>query len=252
MNYPYGHVCINSFVFLIFIVDGDCICIDSSAAVNFADFENVADAFTALMRIFTEELHDAKFETIRTICLARADKKLRDKIGRTTSIGSFFELLACNPFYFNWMNVEYLQTMAIASGNTKLLTTLKCYTDIVFSKTLGEVWNFVPSFHKIKAKYYTKVRARFDGKDPDNIEVKDLKKYQPKFAEKIALRIMKIKRGSLMITWCILAEAAYQAYLLVLNTPQEFREDDFLQIGTWVAYKPQFVIQELKRVHSKL
>ena len=150
------------------------------------------------------------------------------------------------------MNVEYLQTMAIASGNTKLLTTLKCYTDIIFSKTLGERWNFVPSFHKIKTKYYSKVKAKFNGKDPDKIEVKDLKKYVPKFAEKIALHIMEIKCGSLMITWCILAEVTYQAYLLALNTPQEFRGDDFLQIGTWVTYKPQFVIQELKRFHSKL
>ena len=71
---------INNFMFLIFIVDGDCIRVNSSAVINFADFENVADAFTALMRIFTEELHDAKFETIRTICLARADKNYGIKL----------------------------------------------------------------------------------------------------------------------------------------------------------------------------
>ena len=204
------------------------------------------------MRIFTEELENVKFETIRTICLARADKRLQNQISKTTNIHNLFQLLACNRFYFNWMNIEYFQTIAIASGNPKLLKILKCYADVILSKTLGEVWNSVPLFHKIKTKYYSKVRARFDGKDPDVIKVNDLKKYEPKFAEKIAVRIMQITKGSLTVTWCILAQEAYQAYLLALAVSQNCREDDFLQIGVWVAHHPQFVIQELKKIHSEL
>ena len=220
--------------------------------VNFAYYKNVADAFAELMRIFTDELDGAKFEPIRAICLTRASKRLQIEISKTTDVHSLFELLACNPFYFNWMKVEYLQTIAIASGNAKLQETLKCYTDVILSKTLGEIWNFVPSFHKTKTKYYSKVRAKFHGKDPDHIKVKDLKKYEPNFAKKIALHIMRIDKGSLLITWCIAAEETYQAYLLALNVSQEQREDDFLQIGMWVAYPPQFVIQELERVYSEL
>ena len=110
----------------------------------------------------------------------------------------------------------------------------------------------MPSFHKTKTKYYSKIRAKFHGKDPDNITVNDLKKYEPKFAKKIALHIMDIEKGSLTITWCVLAEETYQAYLLALNVPQKLREDDLLQIGTWVVYHPQSVIQELGRVHSEL
>ena len=204
------------------------------------------------MRIFAEELQDAKFEIIRTICLTRADKRLRNEISRTTDIHSFFALLACNPFYFNWMNVEYLQTMAVASGNSKLQDTLKGYNDVVLSKTLGEVWNSVPSFQKTKTKYYSKVRAKFQGKDPDDITVKDLHLYKPKFANKIAMHIMQIEKGSLTITWYILAEETYRAYLLALNIPQEYREDDFLQIGSWIVYHPQLVVQELKRVYGEL
>ena len=226
--------------------------ITSTATVNFADFKNVADAFAALMKIFTDELDGAKFETIRAICLTRASKRLQSEICKTTNVHSLFELLACNPLYFNWMKVEYLQTIAVASGNVKLQETLKCYTDVILSKTLGEVWNFVPSFYKTKTKYYSKVRARFHGKDPDKIKVKDLKKYEPKFAKKIALHIMKIEKGSLLITWCIAAEETYEAYLLALNVSQELRVDDFLQIGMLVAYPPQFVIKELERVHSEL
>ena len=238
-------------MFFVFIVDHTH---RGLTTINFADFKNVADAFAMLMTIFTEELEQchAKFETIRTICLARADKRLQNPISKTTDIHSFFKLLACNRFYFNWMNVEYLQTMAIASGNPKLLSTLKCYKDVILSKTLGEVWNSVESFHKIKTKYYSKVRARFHGKDPDIITVNDLKKHEPNLAKEIALRIMKIGIGSLTVTWCSLAEETYQAYLSVLAVPQECREDDFLQIGVWVAHHPQFVIQELKKVHSEL
>ena len=86
--------------------------VDSPTDINFADFINVADAFAALMRVFTKELSDADFATIRTICLTRAGKRLQNEISRTTNIHNLFELLACNPFYFNWMNVEYLQTVA--------------------------------------------------------------------------------------------------------------------------------------------
>lgn len=219
--------------------------------INFVDFNNVVDAFTELMRIFTEELSGAKFETIRALCLPRASRRLQDKICKTTDIHSLFELLARNPFYFNWMKVEYLQTMAIASGNTRLQDILKCYTDVILSKTLGEIWDSVPSFYKIKTKYYKRVKARFNGKNPDDIKVKDLKMYEPKFAKKIALHIMQIDKGSLKFEWCIIAEETYQAYLLALSIPQRFREDDFLQIGTWIVYHPRFVIQKLTKVHSK-
>ena len=148
------------------------------------------------------------------------------------------------------MNVDYLQTIAVASGSRDLQKLLKSYTDVILSKTLGEVWNVIPSFHKTKTKYYSKVRARFHGKDPNNVKVIDLKKYEPRFAKKIALHIMQIDKGSLTITWCILAEQTYQAYLLALNVHQELREDDFLQIGTSLIYSSQSVIQDLERVYS--
>ena len=117
---------------------------------------------------------------------------------------------------------------------------------------MGEIRNFVPSFHKIKTKYYSKVRAKFPRQDPDDIKMEDIKKYKPKFAEKITLHIMQIEKGSLTITWYILADETYQAYLLALGIPQEFREDDFLQIGMWLTHRPEVVIQELKKVYSEL
>lgn len=216
--------------------------------VNFADFEDVADAFTALIRIFTEELDDAKFETIRITCLARANKKLQDAICKTSDVRTLCRLLACHPLVFNWMHVDFLQTMAVASGNKKLQDVIKSYNDIVLNRKLGEIWNSIPSFHHTKEKYYSQVQAKFVKEDPDSIKVNDLKKLQPTLAKKIAMHIMWINKGSLTITWCILAEETYKAYLLALQIPQESREDDFLQIGMWIVYHPQLVLQKLKRV----
>lgn len=224
--------------------------VDNSTTIDFADFKSVADAFTTLMRIFTEELSSANFITIRTLCLTRASKRLQNEICKTTNIYDLFTLLACNPFYFNWMNVEYFRTMAIAADNTKLLGILENYTGVVLSKTLGEVWDSIPSFHKTKVKYYTKVKAKFHGKNPNNVTIKDLKKYEPRFAKKIALHIMRVEKGSLSITWCILADEAYNAYQLALNIPQRSRMDTILQIGEWKVFHPQSVLQELEKAHG--
>ena len=168
---------------------------------------------------------------------------------KTTNIHDLFKLLACNPTYFNWMNVQYLQTIAVACHNKKLLDIVKQYNNFVQSRTLGQVWDSIP-FNETRSKYYSKVTTKLNGKNPDNVTVKELQKLQPRLARKIALRIMKIGRGSLTITWCILANEAYQAYLLALSIPQEFRVDDFLQIGPWVVLHPQFVMQKLRKVHG--
>ena len=222
---------------------------DTSAAINFADL-NVVDAFTKLKTVFKNELSDADFSTICEGCLSRAIRRLRSEMEKITNIHDLFKLLACNPIYFNWMNVQYLRTIAVASDNKKLQDMVKQYNDFVLSKTLGEIWNSIPSFYPTRTKYYSEVKTKFNKKNPNNVTVKDLLKHQPRLARKIALHIMKIRGGSLTITWCILAEETYQAYLLALNIPRELRQDDFLQIGPWVAFHPQFVIQELKKVHG--
>ena len=230
------------------LVESTDTCIQSPIPIEFAEYCNVAEAFAALIRIFIEELRKADFEAIKLICQLRADKELKNKISKTTNIYKFFKLLTDNSLYCNWMNVEYLST--IASGNAKLQTVLRNYTDVVLSKTLGEVWNSLPSFHKTRTKFSEKVRAEFRGENPDNVKVQDLQHRKPELAKRIAMHIMQINKGSLTITWCISAEDKYKAYLLGLGIPQEQRNDDFLQIGTWVVFQPQSVICELKKSYG--
>ena len=228
-------------------VDGN---VQSATVIDFAECANVADAFAILTRVSIKELHKANFETVKIICLPRADKELKNKIRRTTNINSLIELLNNNPMYFNWMDVEYLRIMAIAAENTNLQDIVKQYNEVVLSKTLGEVWKSRPSFEKTRTKYYNSIRAKFHGEDPDEIKVEDLYNRKPRFAKEIAMHIIQINKGSLTITWCIAAVETYQAYLLALNIPQKLRSDDFLQIGEWVVFHPQSVLQELKKCYG--
>ena len=227
-------------------------CIEDDSTVSyFSECETITDAFTKLKALFIEELSNIDFKKIKTICISSADnKQLQHRIRGTTDIHNLFDLLTCNRLYFNWMNVENLRIMANAARSKSLQTIYKEYIDIVYTKTLGEIWNSLPSFQTTRTKYYNEVRATFPRDDPDSITVKDLQDHAPKLAEKIALHIRKTIKGSLTITWCILAEETYQAYLLALSTPQELRKADSFQIGTWTVFHPQCVIQEVKKFHS--
>ena len=142
--------------------------------LSFASYRSVTDAFTLLISIFEEKLPATKFEAIRLNCLHRAYRILHNEISRTANIHDLLKLLLSYPIYLNWMKIDYLQTMAIAARSQVLQDTLQSYSDAVLSKTLGEVWNFVPTFHKTKMKFYFKVKAKFRGKNPNHIKIKDL------------------------------------------------------------------------------
>ena len=150
----------------------------------------MTEAFAVLIGIFIEELRKANFEVIKIVCQIRFDKELKRKISKTTNIYSLFELLNKNPLYLNWMNVDYLNIMALAAGNTRLQGILRdYYTNVVLSKTLGEIWNSLPSFQKTRTKYYDKLRAEFPDQNPDNIKVQDLQNYKPKLAKKMGMHL---------------------------------------------------------------
>lgn len=241
-------ICISFLIFLL-IVDHIHRSVETFTDVDFTAFKNVKDAFDALTGVFKNVLSDADFETIHVACLKRANE-MRNEMGKITNNYELFKLLACDDIHFNWMNISYLNAMASASGNKRLQDLVKKYDDVILSKTLGEVWNFIPSFNQIKEKYYSKVKAKFKRKNPNNVTIKDLIKYAITLAQEIALAITEVKGGSLTISWCILTKETYRAYLLALSVPQELRKDDFLQIGPWVVFHPQLVIQNLRKAHG--
>ena len=215
--------------------------------INFNAYEDVSNAFEHLFYICQKvtKVSSEDFRTIRNLCLARASGPLRGLIKHAANTDCLFEIFADNTKFCNWMDVRFLKTIAIASGNTKLESLIEKYTDVIYSKPLCEVWNYIPHYSKVRDKYYSELKATFD-KDPDNLTVKELIKCKPQLAKKIAMLIAVVEKGSLLVTWLIPTDEVYQAYLSFLTVPQQSRKDELTQFGVWIAYPPQKILQKYK------
>ena len=220
---------------------------DIEMKIDFGAYKDVSIAFTELFTICQRatKVSSEEFKTIRNSCVARASEPLRGFIKRTTDTHCLFEILADNNKYCNWMNVSFLKVIAIACGNKQLQSLIECYTDVIYSKTLHEVWDCIPHY-AVRDKYYSKLKATFN-KDPDNMTVEELMKSKPQLAKKIAMLIAVIQWESLLITWLIPTDEVYQAYLSFLTVPQQSRKDELIQFGTWMAYPPQNVLQKFEK-----
>ena len=144
------------------------------------------------------------------------------------------------------MCIEYLETIAYAYKNDSLLNLIKKYSQVIFSKPLREVWNYVP-FYSVKDKYYSELTAIFEDKDPDNLTVEELNQRKPQLAKEIAMLITVVRIQSLLISWLIPTSKVYQTYLSFLTVPQQLRNDNLVKFGNWMAYLPQFVLHEQQK-----
>ena len=192
-------------------------------------------------------LNDEDFQIIKSVCVNRTnrrDKKLYSSLCCASNSKDFFEALT--P-YCNWMNLDYLETIAGSycsiKKNNYLLKLIEDYSCVVFSKKLGEIWD-IPIRCSTRDKYYTKLTAIFDDKDPDNVTVKELIQRKPELAEKIAIHIAVIQKKCLLISWLIPTNEVYQTYLSFLIVPQKSRKDILVTFGNWTAYLPRCVLQE--------
>ena len=188
-----------------------------------------------------------KFKALRNSCIARAGKPLGDKIKLANDTHCLFEILADNTKYCNWMDVRFLKVIANASGNRHLQSLIKKYTDAIYSKSLREVWSYVPHYSSIRNSYYSEVKATFGDKDPDSVTVKELLESKPKLAKEIAMLIAVVQEDSLVVTWLIPTDELYQAYLSFLTVPRQSRMDELIQFGTWMAYLPQNVLEKYEK-----
>ena len=216
--------------------------------MNFSSYDDVLDAFTKLFTTCQKTINPAsseEFKTIRNSCVLRASEPMRGLIKRATDTSCLFEILADSQKHCNWINVSFLKAIAIACGNKYLQSLIKNYTDVIYSKPLREVWSCIPHY-SVRDKYYSKVKATFGDKDPDNMTVEELMKSKPQLAKEIAMLIAVVEGGSLLVTWLISTNEVYQAYLSFLTIPQQSRMDDLIQFGNWMAYLPQNVLRKFK------
>ena len=215
---------------------------------SFANYKDVSLAFSALTSKFQVKFNESLFPIIKSRCVSRARPgKMKDAIKATCDSNSLFQLLDDNNMYCNWMNIKFLETIATAmaatTGNNMLERLIKDYKETIYSRTLRQVWDSVPAYHKVRSKYYSKLQTVFNNKDPDNVTVKEvLTQCKPQLVKSIALDIMEIGEGSLKISWLIATNDVYEAFLCLLVVPQELRRDDFLQVGAWVVHHPQSVL----------
>ena len=225
---------------------------DNDDTLDFTEYEDVSLAFSALFSRLQKEIKSYKdFMIIKNACVARANPKLSKEIKRTQDVDSFFQLFADNKTLCNWLNIRFLEVIVTASGNSKLKGIIHKYKKVIYSKTLREVWGQIP-YHTVRTEYYSTLQARFDGKDPDNVTVEELRKMcKPYLVRDIAMRITIIEEGSLRITCHIPINAVYQIYLSALIIPQESRLDSYLQIGDWIVHHPLHVLHNLHKENRK-
>ena len=133
----------------------------------------------------------------------------------------------------------------------QLVNLVKNYKKTIFSKPLHEIWNSFPYF-EVRHKYYTKLKATFDKKDPDKVTVEELLKMTPNLAKKIEMLIVKAQTGSLVVSWLIPTNMVYEAYLSFLTTPQKSRMDRLIEFRNWMAYLPQSVLVEERKFFGQL
>ena len=217
--------------------------------VDFADFKDVTDAFSQLVCMLQQSLDisNNKFQVVKNSCLFRADEPLSKLIKTSQNIHDLFEVLAQNHLYCNWMEVRFLK--AAVAGRPELLALIEKYMNAVYSKSLGEVWNYIPHY-SVRNKYYSVLKAEY-GEDPDNMTVEQLLKHNQKIANEIGVLIMEVQKGSLIIKFAVQTNKVYQAYLSFLTLSQQLRSDRVVQIGTWVIHCPHFVLQRLQNLYRK-
>ena len=224
---------------------------------HFAGCENVSNAFIVLTSKLQAKIKQSHFAIVKGRCLSRARPgPLKTAIRETHDIDSLFLLLDENGMCSNWMNIQFLEAMAYAvdaaSNNSSLTRLVEEYKDAIFSRTLRQVWDAIPSYNQVRSKYYSELQTVFCDKDPDNVTIKEVQtKCKPELKKNLALDIMYIEEGSLKILWLIATSDVYQTFLSLIAVPQEDRNDDYLKVGAWVVYHPHSVLLELRNVNGQ-
>ena len=222
-------------------------CTDDISEVDFTKHGNNAyQAYVELLAIFQTAAAFLDFPTIKTSCIASARGTLKSEIYKVTSRDELFNLLALNELYCNWMRITFFEAIVFATKNKRLEGILNKYKDAFFSKTLAEMWDFLPH-NPVRNKYYEKLKATFNDKDPEKITVQELKEYcASQETTDLDDLIIDIYQKCLNVTWLVPTDKVYKLFLSALIVPQESRQDDCLEIGAWVVYHPQSVLERLK------
>jgi len=220
--------------------------------IDFKVYDNVLMAFSKLYSRFQKAikaLSDDDFYVIKNDCVVHADEPLHSLLQCATNSRCLFEIFSDKNIYCNWISLHFLEIIASSYINNSLVDLIKDYKQVVFSKSLHEVWSSLP--HSLVEdeydKYYSELKQKLGDRNPENMTVQELLDSEPKLTRKIALLIAVVRKESLLISWLILTDEIYQEYLSFLTVPHYKRMDSFVQFGNWMAHLPGCVLQEEQR-----
>ena len=196
-------------------------------------------------------LSDDDFYTIKNGCVFVAKEPLQSSLQAASNSRYLFEAFSKNRLYCNWIHLSFLEIIAHLYVNNSLVNLIKDYKQVVFTKSLREVWSSLPhiSVKDEIDKYYSELEQKLENKNPDNMTVQELLDSEPELTRNIALLIAVVNERSLLISWLIPTDEVYQAYLSFLTVSQQSRKDSYIQFGNWIAHLPECVLQqEQKRI----
>ena len=227
---------------------------EDTITINFEEYDDVSSAFSTLFSIFQKVIGGVNkndFQIIQNTCVSQTDEPLCSLLQNAANSHSFFQVLATNSKYCNWIHIKILEKIAHANFNMQLVNLVKNYKKAIFSKSLHEIWSSLPHC-SVQHKYYTEVKATFDDKDLYKVTVEELLKMATNLDKEIEMLIAVVQKGSLVVSWLIPTNKVYEAYLSFLTVPQQLRMDRLFEFRNWVAYLPQSVLVEEKKLFGQL
>ena len=219
---------------------------------EFAEFDDVGEAFIALQTNLTYMLMKPHFPSLRRACIVqqktprgvKLSKQLETEIQCAQNIDMLLDTLVVSP-YWSWIDVRMLQAIVRASNIPQALQILKNYKSAVFSRKLIDLLPNIPS-KEIKELYYTKIVTKLE-KDASNMTIADLLEFQTEL-ETVIMDVGKgtcvldnIKPGCIEVHWYIPTHCVDSAYQSASTRCHMFNEIHllWLQIAHYpVIYDP--------------
>jgi len=215
---------------------------------EFAEFDDVGDAFISLQTNLSYMLMKPHFPSLRRACIAqqktpggvKLPRLLKTEIRCAQNIDMLLDALVDSP-YWSWIDVRLMQAIVRASNIPQAMQILKNYKNAVFSRKLIDLLPNIPS-KDIKEKYYDKIVMKLE-KDASNMTVADLLESQTEL-ETVIMDIGRgtcildnIRPGCVEVHWYIPTHCVDNAYQSASSRCHMFNEIHLLWLQ--IAHYPE-------------
>lgn len=226
---------------------------DELTVEDFKKYKSPTMAFHKLSCKMKEYISLVKFSEIRKECcqhiLSPGSNQLSKEVSHATeevslAISNSKDLddlihILINLSYWNWLNVDFMETMAICSGNPVAERTLRNFKNYVSALKLDDVLPDIPVH--FPSEKSTTIKEKFNC-DVKALTVGDILNHRYTFSYEVINTdpkitvLCSIKTGCLQLIWLIPGECALQAYQSALANVHKFDNNDILSVK--IEYYP--------------